>query len=55
MVTGEHIVTPSTDVPGLDNVTIQLVLAGVQMWHERIMGGDSGPTEGEPPTDGAPA
>lgn len=56
VVTGEHIVVPNTDVPGLVNVTIQLVLAGVQMWHERIMGGgDSGPGAGEPATDGDPA
>ncbi|KQZ90747.1 hypothetical protein ASD62_17045 [Phycicoccus sp. Root563] len=56
VVTGEHIVVPNTDVPGLVNVTIQLVLAGVQMWHERIMGGgDPGPGAGEPATDVDPA
>ncbi|MEO5981187.1 MAG: hypothetical protein ABIQ13_02615 [Pedococcus sp.] len=55
IVTGEHIVVPNTDVPGLVNVSIQLVLAGVQMWHERIMGGgDTGPGEGQPTTDGDP-
>ena len=57
VVTGEHIVVPNTDVPGLVNVTIQLVLAGVQMWHERIMGGggESGPGAGQPAPDGDPA
>jgi hypothetical protein len=56
VVTGEHIVVPNSDVPGLVNVTIQLVLAGVQMWHEKIMGGgDAGPGGGQPLTDGDPA
>jgi hypothetical protein len=56
VVTGEHIVVPNTDVPGLVNVTIQLVLAGVQMWHERIMGGgDSGAGDDQPASDGGPA
>jgi hypothetical protein len=48
VVTSEHIVTPGSDVPGLVNVSIQLVLAGVQMWHERIMGGgQSGGADGD--------
>jgi hypothetical protein len=51
VVTGEHIVVPNTDVPALVNVTIQLVLAGVQMWHERIMGGGDA---AQPGTDGDP-
>lgn len=57
VVTGEHIVTPSSDVASLVNITIQLVLAGVQMWHERIMGGggESGPGAGQPAPDGDPA
>ena len=49
VVTGEHIVMPQTDVSGLLNVTIQIVLAGVQMWHEKVMGGpDEGPGAGQP-------
>jgi hypothetical protein len=50
VVTGEHIVTPQTDVSTLLGITIQLVLAGVQMWHERILGtgGDAGPGAGQP-------
>jgi hypothetical protein len=57
VVTGEHIVTPTSDVAALVNITIQLVLAGVQMWHERIMGGggESGPGAGQPAPDGDPA
>jgi hypothetical protein len=46
VVTSEHIVDQTSNVPALVNVSIQLVLAGVQMWHERIMG------EGELPDDG---
>jgi hypothetical protein len=43
VVTSEHIVDQTSNVPALVNVSIQLVLAGVQMWHERIMGGDGNP------------
>lgn len=49
VVTGEHVVTPQTDVSSLVAVTIQLVLAGVQMWHERLLGGgEDGPAGQEP-------
>lgn len=57
VVTTEHIVLPTSDVSGLVNVSIQLVLAGVQMWHERIMGGggETGPGAGQPAPEGGPA
>jgi hypothetical protein len=57
VVTTEHIVLPTSDVAGLVNVSIQLVLAGVQMWHERIMGGggETGPGAGQPAPEGGPA
>ena len=57
VVTGEHVVSPQTDVNALVAVTTQLVLAGVQMWHERIMGGghDGGPGSGQPAPEGDPA
>jgi hypothetical protein len=58
VVTSEHVVTPASDVPVLVNVSIQLVLAAVQMWHERIMGGEggaTGPGSGQPAPDGGPA
>lgn len=58
VVTSEHIVDQNSDVPALVNISIQLVLAGVQMWHERIMGGEggaSGPGAGQPAPDGDPA
>lgn len=55
VVTSEHIVDQNSDVPALVNVSIQLVLAGVQMWHERIMGGgDTGPGAGQPAPGGDP-
>jgi hypothetical protein len=57
VVTGEHVVTPESDLTALVGVTIQLVLAGVQMWHERILGGGEGdgPASGQPAPDGDPA
>jgi hypothetical protein len=57
VVTGEHVVTPESDLTALVGVTIQLVLAGVQMWHERILGGGEGdgPGSGQPAPDGDPA
>ena len=59
VVTSEHIVDRNSDVPALVNISIQLVLAGVQMWHERIMGGgkggDDGPGSGQPAPDGGQA
>jgi hypothetical protein len=56
VVTSEHIVDQTSNVPGLVNVSIQLVLAGVQMWHERILGGDDGPGAGQPAApEGDPA
>jgi hypothetical protein len=50
VVTAEHIVTPTSDVNALTQVSIQLVLTGVQMWHERIVGGPAG--DGQPAPDG---
>ena len=57
VVTSEHIVDQASNVTALVKVSIQLVLAGVQMWHERIMGGgdDSGPGAGQPAPEGDPA
>ena len=57
VVTGEHVVSPESDLTALVGVTIQLVLAGVQMWHERILGGGEGggPGSGQPAPEGDPA
>jgi hypothetical protein len=38
VVTGEHVVTPDTDIRQLLVVTTQLVLSAVHAWHETIMG-----------------
>ena len=46
VVTGEHVVSADTDVAVLLQVTTQLVLSAVHMWHEQITGGtgdDGGP------------
>ena len=60
VVTGEHVVAANTDVKGLLQVTIQLVLSAVHMWHEAIMSGgvigeqgpDGGAAGGDSGTDG---
>jgi hypothetical protein len=39
VVTGEHVVSPGTDVAVLLQVTTQLVLSAVHMWHQQITGG----------------
>lgn len=56
VVTGEHVATPEADVSALMQVTIQIVLAGVQMWHERILGIESGAEgdQGQDEPDGQP-
>jgi hypothetical protein len=46
VVTGEHVVSADTDVAVLLQVTTQLVLSAVHMWHEAITGG--------PGAEGAP-
>jgi hypothetical protein len=60
VVTAEHVITPQSDVNALTAVSVQLVLAGVQMWHERILGtggpdGGAGPDGGDAPAGGGPA
>ncbi len=39
VVTGEHLVTAGSDVRQLVEVTTQIVLSTVQIWHERVVGG----------------
>ena len=49
---------PGADVRQLVQLSYQLVLTAVQMWHQLMLGedvfGDSGPAAGQglPPTDG---
>jgi hypothetical protein len=38
VVTAEHIVAPETELAALLQVSIQLVLSAVQMWHESLVG-----------------
>jgi hypothetical protein len=42
VVTGEHVITPETDVRQMLVVTTRLVLSAVHLWHETIMGGPLG-------------
>lgn len=59
VVTTEHLVRPGEDVHGIANISIQVVLAAVHLWHQRILGVEPGSpdedagTEGEAPTGGA--
>ncbi|WP_377641294.1 YbjN domain-containing protein [Oryzobacter terrae] len=49
VVTGEHVITPGADLANLVQVSIQVILSGVHIWHQRVMGID--PSTGQP--DGA--
>lgn len=40
VVTTEHLVRPGEDVRGILTVSIQVVLAAVHLWHQRILGID---------------
>ena len=46
VVTGEHVIGDETDVKALLMVTTQLVLSAVHMWHETIMGRNTGDSAG---------
>ena len=47
VVTTEHLVRPGEDVHGIANISVQVVLAAVHLWHQRILGL-------EPGADGSP-
>ena len=40
VVIGEHLVTPGADVSTLVQVSIQVILSGVHIWHQRVLGLD---------------
>lgn len=40
VVTAEHIVTPEADVRGLLQLSTQLVLTAVHLWHQLMLGND---------------
>lgn len=46
VVTGEHLVTQGSDVRRLVEVTTQIVLSTVQIWHERVVGGGAAEADG---------
>lgn len=49
VVTAEHVVTEQTDIKALLQVTTQLILSAVQMWHQNIMGDEGGTSAQQPP------
>ncbi|WP_202911697.1 hypothetical protein [Segeticoccus rhizosphaerae] len=56
VMTGEHVVRPETDIKAMLEVTSQLILSAVQMWHQAILGDGTitPPGGGEPGGPGAP-
>jgi hypothetical protein len=60
VMTGEHVVRPETDIKAMLEVTSQLILSAVQMWHQAILGDGTitppdGGQSGGPGEPGAPA
>ena len=52
VVIGEHLVTPGADLSTMLQVSVQVILSGVHIWHQRVLGID--PTaEGDAPAGGA--
>ncbi|HET7306137.1 MAG TPA: hypothetical protein VFJ12_16475, partial [Segeticoccus sp.] len=49
VVTAEHVVTESSDIKSLLQVTTQLILSAVQMWHQNITGEQGGAATQQPP------
>ena len=51
VVIGEHLTTPGADLSTMLQVSIQVILSGVHIWHQRVLGLD--PTaEGDAPAGG---
>ena len=46
VVTGEHVVTPGAELSTLVQISVQVVLSAVHLWHQRVIGID--PTTGQP-------
>ena len=46
VVTGEHVVTPNADLSMMTQISVQVVLSAVHLWHQRVLGID--PTTGKP-------
>ena len=49
VVTGEHVVTPNADLSMMTQISVQVVLSAVHLWHQRVLGID--PTTGKPQED----
>ena len=40
VVIGEHLVTPGADLSTMLQVSVQVILSGVHIWHQRVLGLD---------------
>ena len=47
VVTSEHLATPGADVSSLIQVSIQVILSGVHIWHQRLLGIDPNAPESD--------
>ena len=47
VVTSEHLATPGADVSALIQVSIQVILSGVHIWHQRLLGIDPNAPESD--------
>jgi len=53
VVIGEHLATPGADLSIMMQVSIQVILSGVHLWHQRVLGIDPS-AEGDATAGGAP-
>ena len=54
VMTSEHLAVPGSDVASLVQVSIQVILSGVHIWHQRLLGIDPNAPEGSPDAGGSP-
>jgi hypothetical protein len=52
VVIGEHLATPGADINTMLQVSIQVILSGVRIWHQRVLGLDPS-ADGDAPAGGA--
>jgi hypothetical protein len=52
VVIGEHLTTPGADLSTMLQVSIQVILSGVHIWHQRVLGLDPN-ADGDAPAGGA--
>ena len=53
VVIGEHLVTPGADLSTMLQVSVQVILSGVHIWHQRVLGLDPN-AEGDAEAGGTP-